>query len=268
VFDRQVLGTTLEASLLVSLGELRRELFGTALWHFDAGWSRLTPILTVRVGSEEVRRFGSDGTELAKLGATDGRLTASLEFWTGTAWRIRLGADGVAWSADSVSRRAVAGGSLRIQRQGLRGPDVTGDFLATGRFQLASAAAMWRLGRRPWSVVPTLRTGWAWGDDIPIQWTYPLGGEDGFPGLHLGERRAERELSGSVRLGRSLAGPLEARLLVAAGSTWSPGAVDSDWIGGVRAGLGADTPAGPIEVGYGVATTGRRALFIRIGKRF
>ena len=39
---------------------------------------------------------------------------------------------------------------------------------------------------------PRLRLGW--GERLPLQATFPLGGEDGFPGLHLGERRGDREV--------------------------------------------------------------------------
>ena len=39
---------------------------------------------------------------------------------------------------------------------------------------------------------PRLRLGW--GEDLPLQATFPLGGKDGFPGLHIGERRGDREV--------------------------------------------------------------------------
>jgi outer membrane translocation and assembly module TamA len=45
--------------------------------------------------------------------------------------------------------------------------------------------------------------------------------------------------------------------------------VDSDsWIVGARAGLGAETPVGPVRFEYGVASGGRGAVFVRLGRWF
>lgn len=266
LFDRQMFGTTLEGSLLASLGRFRREIAGTALWHFDAGWSRLTPIVTARVGSEDVRRFDPDGDELPVLATTDARLEGGLELWPGGAWRVRLTGDLIAWDTDSVAREVTAGGSLRILRAANTGPQVTGDLTITGSFRSARLTSSWLVTRRRWRLRPVFSLGA--GGDLPAQWWFSFGGEDGFPGLHLGERRGTSEVSGSVRVGYRIKGPIEVRLLVAAGRSWTADDSDQDWLGGARAGLGADTPAGPIDVGYGVATNGRRALFIRLGKRF
>jgi hypothetical protein len=95
-----------------------------------------------------------------------------------------------------------------------------------------------------------------------------LGGDQGFPGLRIGERRGERELSGALRVGYGLKGPIEIRLLVAAGRAWTPSLGDPGWLGGARLGIGADTPAGPIDVAYGFATTGRTGLYLRLGQWF
>ncbi len=266
IFDRQAFGTTLETSLLLSVGKLRRELYGTALWHLDAGWSRLTPMTTVRVGAEDVRQFAGNGDELPALATTDARFNGGIEVSTGTAWRTRFGLDVATWDAASARRRSTAGASIRVLRAGISGPQIAGDLTLTGGFRSANVASTWLVSRRAWSMVPTLRLGW--GEDLPPQWAFPLGGDDGFPGLHLGERRGLREASGSLRLGYGIKGPIEVRLLLAAGRTWAPGVDGDGWLGGARLGLGTDTPAGPIDVGHGIATNGRRALFIRLGKRF
>src|SRR5204863_1239060 len=102
-------------------------------------------------------------------------------------------------------------------------------------------------------------------DDPPPQWTHALGGDEGFPGLHLGEQRGSREVYGALRIGRVLAGPVEVRLLVAGGRAWTPGAVPNDWVAGARLGFGADTPAGPIAGAHGVTPTGPPALLLRPG---
>jgi hypothetical protein len=61
--------------------------------------------------------------------------------------------------------------------------------------------------------------------------------------------------------------PDDALLGAAAGRAWSASG-DPDWLAGARAGLGADTPLGPIDVAYGIATSGRRSFYLRIGKWF
>ena len=266
VFDRRLFGTTVEASALVSVSGLQRELFGTALWHFYAGGSRLTPMATVRLRSEDIRRFDADGAELPALETLDARANVGIELHAAEAWAIRMGADALAWGVDSARGKASAGGSIRVLRAGRRGPQVRGEALVTPVFQSAHLESSWRVTNRRWSFAPRMRVGW--GGDLPAQWTFALGGDQGFPGLHLGERRGTRELSGSLRAGYAVKGPIELRLHLAAGRAWTPEIPDPGWLGGARLGLGAETPAGPIDVAYGVATTGRTALYLRIGQWF
>lgn len=266
LFDRQAFGTTLEASALVSLGSFQRELFGTALWHYDAGWSRLTPMVTLRVRAEDVRAFDPDGAELPEIETSDARLNAGLEMRAGEAWRIRVGADALVWGAEPVRGEATGGGSLRVQRTARAGPQLSAETLLTPALWWAQTVANWPVARRRWTVLPAARL--SWGEDLPLQWTFPLGGDDGFPGLHQGERRGTREALGSVRIGYAVKGPIQLRLLLAGGRAWTPGGVDDDWLAGTRIGLGADTPAGPIDLAWGVATTGRTALFLRLGQWF
>lgn len=267
IFNRRTLGTTLEASALVSVGELAREVFATALWHFDAGWSRITPMATLRVRNEEIRRFDPGGAELAAMETNDARLDAAIELRPAEAWRIRVGADVLTWGADSTRGMTSAGGSIRLSRAGRRGVQVDGDALATGEFQSAHLVASWPLVHRSWNAVPAARLGWG-SARLPLQWTYPLGGVDGFPGLHLGEVRGTREVAASLRLGYAIKGVIEARLLLAGGRAWTPATADQDWLGGARIGLGADTPAGPIDLAWGIATNGRGALYLRVGQWF
>jgi hypothetical protein len=37
---------------------------------------------------------------------------------------------------------------------------------------------------------------------------------------------------------------------------------------GIRAGVGAETPVGPVRLEYGVANGGRGAVFVRLGRWF
>jgi hypothetical protein len=117
-------------------------------------------------------------------------------------------------------------------------------------------------------LTPRLRLGW--GNGLPLQLGFPLGGDDGFPGYHLGERRGDREAMAGLMFTVPVRGPLLARLELAAGGTdaHSPRFSGGGWTAGVRAGLGADTPVGPVRFEYGVALRGRGALFVRLGRWF
>lgn len=267
LFDRRMFGTTLEASGLVSFGRFQQELYGAALWHFDAGWSRLTPIATIRLRTESLRQFRANGHEIAAIGASEAHAAAAIEFRIGEPWRVRLGADGLLWEEESGHGKSGFGGSVRVERDWRNGPSLIGETLVTSGFQSGRLTAEWPIGRRGFRLLPRARLGW--GDaDLPLHRTFALGGDEGFPGLHLGEMRGSREAFASVRVTRSIQGPIELRLTVAGGRAWMPGQPGMDWIGGARLGLGTNTPAGPVDLAYGLATSGRRALYIRFGQWF
>ena len=117
-------------------------------------------------------------------------------------------------------------------------------------------------------LTPRLRLGW--GNGLPLQLGFPLGGDDGFPGYHLGERRGDREAMVGFLFTVPVKGPLLARLELATGGTDAKSSrfAGGGWTAGVRAGLGADTPVGPVRFEYGWALQGRSALFVRLGRWF
>ena len=137
-----------------------------------------------------------------------------------------------------------------------------------GDYQLARAEVGTRILRGQLTVEPAVRLGA--GRRLPIQTDFELGGEDGFPGLTVGERRGDRELVLQVQSAWQVKGPIALRWLVAAGRSDSGGGVfDGDrWLAGVRFGLGAVTPIGPVNFEYGFASTGEKAAFIRVGRWF
>jgi len=117
-------------------------------------------------------------------------------------------------------------------------------------------------------VTPRLRLGW--GKGLPLQATFPLGGEDGMPGFHLGERRGDRETTLGLAFTVPIRGPLLARIEFAGGRTALGGDLlgDDGWVGGARVGVGADTPVGPVRFEYGYGTEDRGALLVRLGRWF
>jgi outer membrane protein assembly factor BamA len=120
----------------------------------------------------------------------------------------------------------------------------------------------------PLGVQPIVRVGW--GRRLPLQYRFQLGGADGFPGLHIGELRGNREAMAGAAITIPLKGVV---VLVAEGATGRSASggplLDSHgWIGGARAGIGADTPIGPIRFDYGFASGGREARRVRLGRWF
>ena len=267
LFDRRMFGTTLEGSGLLSFGRFQQELYAAALWHFDAGWSRVTPIATVRLRTENLRQFRPNGLEVAAIGTSEAHVGAAVELRIGEPWRVKLGADGLAWGGESVRGQSGFGGSATIERDWRSGPQLVGETLITTGFRSVRLAADWPFEHRGFQFVPKARLGF--GDaGLPPQRTFALGGDEGFPGLHLAERRGSREAFASIRLAHPIKGPIELRVTVAAGRAWTPASSPTDWIGGARLGLGTNTPAGPIDVAYGLTTTGRHALYLRLGQWF
>ena len=266
LFDRRIFGTTAEGSLLLSLGRLQRELLGTVLAHFDANGSPFTPIATLRLRTEDIRRFDPAGQETASVATRDLRLSTGIEFRPGEPWRVRVGGELATWWVAGQSASSGLGGSAAVSYQRRDGLEVAGEAWFAGPVWSTQLAADWPLASGKLRWLPNVRVGW--GRDLPAQWTFPLGGDQGFPGLHLGERRGSRELSAGLRVGYLVLGPIEARLSVTAGRAWSPGGAGPGWLAGARAGIGAETPVGPIEVALGANTANRSALFLRLGRWF
>jgi len=67
-----------------------------------------------------------------------------------------------------------------------------------------------------------------------------------------------------------LKGPFVGRLELAGGRSGLGGPFldGSGWLAGARAGVGAETPVGPIRFEYGATTIGRGAVFVRLGQWF
>jgi hypothetical protein len=108
------------------------------------------------------------------------------------------------------------------------------------------------------------------GNHLPIHKAFELGGDEGFPGLHVGERRGDREVYARIQSSWQVRGLVALRMLVAAGRSANGGGLFEriQWLAGIRLGLGAATPIGPVAFEYGFASNGRRAAFIRVGRWF
>jgi NTE family protein len=265
--DRRVLGLALEGSAALFLDAFRKELYTGFRRKFQLVRQVLDPTLTVRLATEDVRRFEADGGELEELETREALVFGGAERVLPGGWELALGVQGHTWREPSrrdLSTLGLAFRALKVSRS--RGRVVRGEAVWTGVYQRARLDAEVAVRFGEVRFTPRLLLGW--GDDLPVQLGFPLGGEQGFPGLHLGERRGDREAMLGLMFTAPVKGPLLARIEFAGGRTASGGPLlgDDGVVGGVRAGVGADTPVGPLRFEYGYSTEGRGAVFVRLGE--
>ena len=269
VVDRRMLGRALEGSAALYLGELRRELAIGMRRNFQVGRQLFDPTLTIRLANEDIRRFDVLGDEIGQAFTREAIGFAGIERSLARGWDLALGAEGRTWDEPNRANRSTLGAVARVtgaSRQ--RGRVLQAELAWTGMYRRVAleGTLMARLGAV--RIAPRVRFGW--GEGMPLQLGFPLGGDDGFPGYHIGERRGEREAMLGLLFTVPLKGPLLARLELASGGTdaSSPRFVDGGWTAGARVGLGAETPVGPVRFEYGLALRGRDAIFVRIGRWF
>jgi NTE family protein len=269
VVDRRLFDLALEGAAAVYLGELRREAALGLRRHFQLARQLLNPTITVRLANEDVRRFDHEGDELEQGYIREAMVFAGVERWLARDWLLSAGAVGHTWDEPGRPDRSTLGGLARVtgaSRQ--RGRVLQAELEWTGMYRRATfeGTAHTRLGVV--RLTPRLRLGW--GEGLPLQLGFPLGGDEGFPGYHLGERRGNREAMLGLLITVPVRGPLLARLELAGGGTEANTArfVDGGWTTGARVGVGAETPVGPVRLEYGLALRGRDALFVRLGRWF
>ena len=269
IVDRRFLGRALEGSGAIFLGELRRELALGVRRNYQIGRQLFNPAVIVRLANEDVRRFDGRGKEIGQGFTREGVGFVGIERPLAQGWDVAIGTEGRVWDEPGRASRSTAGGVARVTgstRQ--RGRVLRAELQWTGMYQRAAleGVAAARLGIV--RVSPRIRLGW--GDGLPLQLGFPLGGDEGFPGYHLGERRGDREAMLGVLFTVPLKGPLLARVELAGGGTDAVSSrfAGGGWTAGVRAGVGAETPVGPMRFEYGLALRGRDALFVRLGRWF
>jgi predicted acylesterase/phospholipase RssA len=267
--ERRLFRRNIEASGVLFAGELRSELAVALRWGSPLRPHRVAAFARLRAADESVRQFDPAGAELPKLGTQEAIGTAGLERWLGGDWWLQAAGVGHLWDEPDGTGRSAAGGLVRVERLGRVSEDaVEAEALLTRayeRLQLTASATIAAFGL---DLTPRLRVGW--GDDLPLQAAFPLGGFDGFPGLHLTERRGQRETMASLRIARSITPRVGLRIELAAGRSADEGSLlaSDGWIGGARAGLSVQTPVGPVRVEYGYNSEDRGALLVRVGRWF
>jgi NTE family protein len=266
--DRRVFDLALEGSTALFLGEFRKELYLGLRRNYQLGRQLMTPALTARLATEWVRRFEPDGDELGTSFTREAVGFLGVERSFNAGWRVALGLSAHAWHEPGSNHSTVGVGAQGV-KAARSGRQVVGlDLIWTGLYHRAAFDGELSVKTGGFRLEPRLRVGW--GERLPLQATFPLGGEDGFPGLHIGERRGDREFVLSALLTYALKGPFVGRVELAAGrSALGGGILDSGgWLAGARAGLGAETPVGPVRFEYGITHDGREAVFVRLGRWF
>ena len=265
--DRSLPGGT-EASILGSAGNLRKDVTVALQKQRDLFGQLVVPRAAVRVRFDHIRRFDADGEQVGvdRTREVEALLGVQRSFFR--TWMAQLSGSALWW----------------------RNPDrTTADALGV-RFELShvdqnldedlAVRAFWNqefrsvvLDAKPvfpiglLDVNPHVRIGV--GRNLPLQHSLALGGDDGFAGLHIGELRGDREVLAGLALAYPVVGPLHVRVDGMVGRVAVGGGLldEGGWHTGIRGGVGADTPVGPVRVEMGFVG-GREALFVRLGRWF
>jgi len=267
--DRHLLGQRAEGSLALGLGEQRQDL-EAGLRTYTVAERPLRPLATVLLSRERVRRFDPRGTEQQALKTHEAVGFLGLEQELGNLWQVLIGGRMHLWREPGAEDRDAWGGLLRLSSLDRLGPvQAQAELALTDGYTrfLASFSARIPVSRSV-AITPSLRYGW--GEELPVQSTFILGGWDGFPGFHIGEQRGDREaFAGLVGIVK-LTGPLSLRLEASAGQValGGPALPRGEWELGGRTGLNVETPIGPIRLEYGIERGGRDEFFVRLGEWF
>lgn len=290
VVDRRLPGIGVEAAAILTVGKFRSDVSASARRPTLLGQRAITPVLTLMIGGEDVRRFDADGVELRSDDIRELALRAGIERHVGPTVRLTLGAEVLWWHENDlitrVERNRTAYGPRLVAEKLTSALDrvATLELAWTTDYALALGEARWRASVGSVQLEQRVRVGV--GDQLPEHRTFALGGEEGFPGLHLGERRGDRETSSSLSASVPVIGPLRFRVTGALGRTAFGDVSNSvesadergfrggglfatdGWLAGVRAGFVTDTPLGPVRAEYGWNDDGRTALLVRLGRWF
>jgi predicted acylesterase/phospholipase RssA len=254
-------------------------------------WSMLTrnllhPELSLTASREIVRLYDARGHERERPATRDLVLFAGLGVTPTAGQRIVVGPVAHLWTIRSgalpvTDESRAFGGMARAARwftPPANGPDlntipaVAAEGLWLDRYRRFDLNADLRFQRGEFILRPRAAAGW--GDRLPLDAQFILGGPQGFPGLRTGERRGDRLAFASVSAMRAFAGPFYLRGEAGGGYTALAhsrpveGLPDAGrgWVQGVELGVASDTPFGPFAIAVGVATTDRPVFKISLGR--
>jgi hypothetical protein len=266
--DRRLFNLALEGSSAVYLGEFRKELYLGLRRYYQVARQLVIPTLTVRLATESVRRFDPAGDEIDPNDTKEVLAFLGVERPLGPDWLLSVGAAGHDWAEEGRELSTVGLSGQVVKASRASGKVLEGAVTWAGAYRRAAFNGGMSVRAGSFRLRPQLRLGW--GEGVPAQAAFALGGDDGFPGLHIGERRGDREALVSLLVTYALRGPFVARVELATGRSARGGSLldFQNWIAGARAGIGAETPVGPVRFDYGLSSGGRGAVFVRLGRWF
>ncbi len=290
VVDRRLPNIGVEAAAVLTVGRYRSDLTASARRQTLLGQSGWTPVVSLLAGGEDIRRFDSDGVELRADDYRELVVIGGAERIIGPTVRVTAATEARWWhERDFVGRgsraRTSAGATVVAEKFTAARERVARVQAAwTTEYSLASLDVRFRGAVGPVRLEHQVRLGV--GETLPATMTFALGGDDGFPGLHIGERRGDREAFTSLAASRQLVGPIRFRVTAAAGRT-AFGDVSTSvvptaergfvngtlfgrngWLIGVRAGFTSSTALGTVRVEYGWNDAGRHGVLVRVGRWF
>jgi len=273
--DRRLFGHALEGSVTLGIGTLLNDVTGGLRRYFGAGESWVAPTLTLHFENQTILLYDSDGNSVGRTDTRQGVLFAGFEQGLPGGWVLGAGFDGRDWrdgdatvaGGDSASDGTSAGVRLIAARP--RGNwRAAAELVWTATFRRAGLQTAYALGLGRLTLTPVVRLGW--GQALPLQDQFPLGGTLGFPGLSTEQLRGDREVFAGLGVAHPIRGPLRWEVLVAVGRSANGGNLfeSTDWLGGARLGLAVDTPIGDVQAAYGFTTSGIDNVYVRIGRWF
>ncbi len=231
--------------------------------------------VSLQLTHEIVRLFEGSG-ELPSAETRSGELFVGLHQDPAVAsWRGDFGLDERLWrepGRDSRGAFGVRAAAFVARNEYEMGTIVEAIALTDyQRFRL-DGSHDWNIGSL--GVRGRVRLGW--GNRLPLQETFTLGGEDGFAGLRIEELRGSQEAFASLLFTHRLNSLFTIRAEPMAGTIGTgygilhrqPTTYYGDLYSGIRAGVQTDTPLGPIRVEEGINNYGTRATLIRVGYWF
>jgi hypothetical protein len=270
---------TFELTGLTTFGGLRRDVQAAARRRIYLP-TRPSFMAGIFAGQQQIPFFAPEGLPTFRPRLSEATGTLGFEWAPGTSWLFRLSGQARAWSDTADAGHQTLDGVLLLQRSSVDGEILSTVEVEFGR-QFQREALVWHqpINAGRWTFTPGIRAGIIRGTEVPLQLTFPLGGTDGFPGLHLFERRGGNEAMVTAAVSYQLTGPMAIRVELSAGDVRADSAdfarplfQGRDWLLGGRVGLGIkNSPLGPVRLEYGatsVAGDYRDQVFLRVGRWF
>ena len=267
--ERAFLNTLADGTALLELSEVRQEL--------DLSLRRTTPILgftthpvvRLNLAREQVRSFDGQDARPARE-VDEARFLFGFERALSWRGRYRWGVESHFWAMKEeapVNALGVRGQFWWLRTNGT--PIVTVDGELNSRYErlLLTANKEWHFRQR-FTLIPSLRIGV--GHNLPLHETFFLGGYSGFPGFRIFEQRSSVENITSWLLKYQVSGPLYLTIESSGAALADEDPVTGQYvqrpvIGGEAVGLELATPVGPVRIGYGHNTIGRKQATFTIG---